>query len=160
MRACIQRVQRARVTVGGVPIGSVEKGLVVLLGVAHDDTETDVHYLAEKTAGLRIFDDPAGKMNLAVGEVGGGILVVSQFTLLADCRQGRRPSFVGAAPPALAEQLYESFVRNLTQRNLPTACGQFRASMQVELVNDGPVTIILDSRDKQPSRVSELPATD
>ncbi|MDA0659054.1 MAG: D-aminoacyl-tRNA deacylase [Planctomycetota bacterium] len=146
MRACIQRVRQANVVVGTESVGQIEHGLLVLLGVAQGDTQREVESLAEKIAGLRIFDDSAGKMNLSILDVGGKVLVVSQFTLLADCRKGKRPSFVDAAPPALAEQLYLMLIDRLALLGVPTAQGRFRANMQVELINDGPVTIILDSR--------------
>ena len=119
--------------------------MLVLLGVAADDTEADARQLADKLAGLRIFEDPQAKMNLALADVGGAMLVVSQFTLLGDCRKGRRPSFTDAAPPEKAQQLYEVFVREVTARRLEVATGRFRAHMEVELVNDGPVTLIVDS---------------
>jgi len=146
MRACIQRVSRAQVTVGGEVSGRIGRGILVLLGVARDDTEAEARFLAEKTAGLRIFEDHQGKMNLALAEVGGEMLVVSQFTLLGDCRKGRRPSFTDAAPPELAEALYEVFVAKVQQLGIPTATGRFRQHMEVELVNDGPVTLLLDTR--------------
>jgi D-tyrosyl-tRNA(Tyr) deacylase len=146
MRAVLQRVIRASVTVEGQMIGQIGRGLVVLLGVEQEDTDADAHQLADKTIQLRIFDDADGKMNLALAEIGGAVLVVSQFTLLGDCRKGRRPSFIQAAPPALAERLYETFVAAIGVRGIPVATGKFRAMMQVELVNDGPVTILLDSR--------------
>jgi len=146
MRAVLQRVTRGRVTVGDEVTGQIERGLVVLLGVEYDDTETDAHQLADKTVQLRIFDDTDGKMNLALADVGGSVLVVSQFTLLGDCRKGRRPSFIQAAPPELAERLYETFVAAIGVQGIRVATGRFRAMMHVELVNDGPVTILLDSR--------------
>jgi len=146
MRAVLQRVTRASVTVDEQVVGQIDRGLVVLLGVEHDDTETDAQQLADKTIQLRIFDDADGKMNLALADVGGAVLVVSQFTLLGDCRKGRRPSFIGAAPPELAERLYETFVAAVGVQGIRVATGKFRAMMQVELVNDGPVTILLDSR--------------
>ena len=146
MRAVLQRVSRASVTVDGEVVGQIGRGLLVLLGVEQDDTEADAHQLADKTIQLRIFDDADGKMNLSLAEVGGAMLVVSQFTLLGDCRKGRRPSFIGAAPPELAEKLYETFVAAVGVQGIPVATGQFRAMMQVELVNDGPVTMLLDSR--------------
>lgn len=146
MRAVLQRVKRASVTVDGTVIGQIERGLVVLLGVEPDDTDADAHQLADKTIQLRIFDDAEGKMNLSLADVAGAMLVVSQFTLLGDCRKGRRPSFIGAAPPELAERLYETFVAAVGVQGIPVATGKFRAMMQVELVNDGPVTILLDSR--------------
>jgi D-aminoacyl-tRNA deacylase len=146
MRAVLQRVTRASVTVDRAIIGQIGRGLVVLLGVEHDDTDLEAQQLADKCILLRIFDDAAGKMNLALPEVGGALLVVSQFTLLGDCRKGRRPSFIQAAPPELAERLYEAFVAAAGAQGIPVATGKFRADMQVELVNDGPVTMLLDSR--------------
>src|SRR3954464_13908953 len=146
MRAVLQRVIRASVTVEGQMIGQIGRGLVVLLGVEQEDTDADAHQLADKTIQLRIFDDADGKMNLALAEIGGAVLVVSQFTLLGDCRKGRRPSFIQAAPPALAERLYETFVAAVGVQGITVATGRFRAMMHVELVNDGPVTILLDSR--------------
>jgi D-tyrosyl-tRNA(Tyr) deacylase len=134
------------VTVDGQIVGRIEHGLVVLLGVAAEDTDDDVRYLAEKVVGLRIFDDSDGRMNQSVVETGGGILVVSQFTLYGDCRKGRRPSFTAAAPPELAERLYERFVVEVGRECARVATGVFRAQMLVELVNDGPVTLLLDSR--------------
>jgi D-tyrosyl-tRNA(Tyr) deacylase len=142
----VQRVIRASATVEGRTVGAIERGLLVLLGVAADDQESDAAYLAEKITQLRIFEDDAGKMNRSLLEAGGQLLVVSQFTLLGDCRRGRRPSFIAAAEPPQAESLYERFVLNAQERGVPVARGQFRAHMQVELVNDGPVTILLDSR--------------
>lgn len=147
MRACIQRVCWASVTVDGEVVGSIGRGLLVLLGVGQDDTEEDAVKLAEKTIALRIFEDQAGKMNLALTDVGGSLLVVSQFTLYADCRKGRRPSFVGAAPPEKAQALYEYFVNYVKGKGIPVATGRFREQMLVELVNEGPVTIWLDSRE-------------
>lgn len=146
MRAVLQRVSSASVTVNGEIVGAIKSGLLVLLGVASGDSENDARNLADKTAELRIFEDDAGKMNLSVGDVGGAMLVVSQFTLLGDCRKGRRPSFVAAAPPDVAERLYETFVAAVAVKGIPTETGRFRANMQVALVNDGPVTLILDSR--------------
>lgn len=146
MRAVIQRVLEARVVVEELTIGAIDQGLMVLLGVAREDAPRDAAYLAEKTAGLRIFEDDEGKMNRSVEEIGGGILVVSQFTLLGDCRKGRRPGFTDAAPPELADQLYEDYVTTLRARGITVATGVFRADMQVHLVNDGPVTMLLDSR--------------
>ncbi len=145
MRACIQRVSSASVTVDGQIVGQIDRGLLVLLGVAADDSPADVQWLVEKIIGLRIFDDDAGKMNLALGDVGGALLVVSQFTLFGDCRKGRRPSYDQAAPPELAQQLYEAFIAAATALNIAVSTGQFRAMMQVALVNDGPVTLLLDS---------------
>lgn len=146
MRAVVQRVTRASVTVAGEVVGAIDAGLLVLLGVAPDDTEADARQLAEKIVQLRIFEDDAGKMNLSLEEQGGALLAVSQFTLLGDCRKGRRPSFIGAAPPELAERLYEVFIAAVGVRNIRVATGRFRAHMEVSLVNDGPVTLMLDSR--------------
>lgn len=146
MRACVQRVSQCSVTVDGQIAGHISRGLLVLLGVTHDDTQADVDYLAEKTTGLRVFEDDAGKMNRSVLDVGGQILVVSQFTLWGDCRRGRRPSFTDAAAPELAEPLYEAFVAAVQRLGVSTSTGTFRAHMDVALVNDGPVTLLLDSR--------------
>ncbi len=146
MLACIQRVSRARVTVSGEACGQIGRGLLVLLGVAEGDAEDDARLLAEKSARLRIFEDEQGKMNLDLADVGGAMLVVSQFTLLGECRKGRRPSFTAAAPPETAEALYEVFVRHVMDHGVEVATGRFRQHMEVELVNDGPVTILLDSR--------------
>ncbi len=145
MRAVLQRVSSARVEVAGKTVGEIGRGLLVLLGVEQGDGEPDIRYLAEKIAQLRIFEDQAGKMNLSVEEIGGQLLVVSQFTLLADCRKGRRPGFSRAAAPALADDYYLKFVDLLRRRGLTVATGQFQASMDVHLVNEGPVTILLDS---------------
>lgn len=142
----MQRVNRAAVTVDGKVVGRIGCGLMVLLGVARDDTIEDALYLAEKSAGLRIFEDAEGKMNRSVADIGGAVLVVSQFTLLGDCRKGRRPGFSDAAPPGQADALYQSYVAALRERDLTVATGVFQADMQVELVNDGPVTLLLDSR--------------
>jgi len=147
MRAVVQRVSRAAVVIDGETVGAIQRGLLVLLGVAPADTEKEARWLAEKVAGLRVFNDEAGKMNLGVAEVGGGVLVVSQFTLYGDCRKGRRPSFIAAAPPEIAMPLYEAFVNALRALGLPVATGRFGAMMQVELVNDGPVTLILDTKE-------------
>jgi D-tyrosyl-tRNA(Tyr) deacylase len=145
VRAVVQRVSSAAVRVEGATAGAIERGLLVLLGVARTDTAADAAAIAGKIAGLRIFDDAEGRMNLAVGDVGGAVLVVSQFTLLGDCRGGRRPSYIEAAAPELANALYEAVVRALREAGLPVATGVFRAQMAVELVNDGPVTLLLDS---------------
>ena len=145
MRAVIQRVRRAQVTVNGELIGKICQGLFVLLGVTHADTRADARYLADKVAGLRIFEDENGKMNLPLSDVGGALLVVSQFTLYGDVRRGRRPSFDAAAAPQQARELYECFVAHLRAAGLPCETGKFQEMMQVELVNDGPVTILLDS---------------
>ncbi|HEY7309689.1 MAG TPA: D-aminoacyl-tRNA deacylase [Gemmataceae bacterium] len=147
MRAVLQRVSRAAVVIDGETVGAIQRGLLVLLGVAPADTKKEARWLAEKVAGLRVFNDEAGKMNLDVAEVGGGVLVVSQFTLYGDCRKGRRPSFIAAAPPEIAVPLYEAFVNALRALGLPVATGRFGAMMQVELVNDGPVTLILDTKE-------------
>jgi D-aminoacyl-tRNA deacylase len=145
MRAVVQRVSRAQVTVEGKIVGAIDRGLLVLLGVTHADTEADADYLADKIAGLRVFEDANGKMNLDTAAVGGGILVVSQFTLYGDVRRGKRPSFDAAAPPERAGQLYEYLVERIRAAGLPCQTGRFQEMMQVELVNDGPVTILLDS---------------
>lgn len=146
MRAVIQRVSSAKVSVNGRAISSISRGLLVLLGVAEDDAEADARYLADKTAYLRIFEDDQGKMNLSVSDIGGEILVVSQFTLYGDCRKGRRPSFINAARPPKAEALYETYVSSLADIGLNPKTGVFQAFMDVELINDGPVTILLDSK--------------
>jgi D-tyrosyl-tRNA(Tyr) deacylase len=146
MRAVLQRVSSARVVVEKETVGEIGEGLMVLLGVEAGDGESDARYLAEKTAQLRIFEDEAGKMNRSVSDIGGGLLVVSQFTLLADCRQGRRPGFSRAAPPETANALYEHYVKLLRERGLTVATGIFQAMMEVSLVNQGPVTMLLDSR--------------
>ena len=146
MRAVVQRVSRARVTVDGWTAGEIGVGVLVLLGVGHADSEADATYLAEKVAGLRIFEDQDGKMNRSVSDVGGSVLAVSQFTLYGDVRRGKRPSFDAAAPPDLAKRLYESFVEAIKAAGLRCETGRFQAMMQVELVNDGPVTILLDSK--------------
>ena len=146
MRAVVQRVSSASVAVDGQTVAAIERGFLVLLGVANGDTDREAEWLAEKIAGLRIFEDEAGKMNLSVQDIGGAILVVSQFTLLADCRKGRRPGFTDAAPPAEADRLYQVFVSALRKSNTPVETGVFQAHMDVSLVNDGPVTVILDTR--------------
>jgi len=145
MRAVVQRVKRACVTVSGETAGEIGPGLLVLLGVGRDDTEAAADYLAEKVAGLRIFEDEAGRMNRAVGEIGGAVLVVSQFTLYGDVRRGKRPSFDAAARPEQARRLYEYFADKLRATGLRCETGRFQEMMEVELVNDGPVTILLDS---------------
>ena len=146
MRAVIQRVSRAQVTVDNEVTGQIERGILVLLGVAEGDTRDDATALVNKITNLRIFPDDEGKMNLSLTEIGGSLLVVSQFTLLGDCRKGRRPSFVAAARPELANQLYEDFVAEARAGGLTVATGRFQTHMDVELVNDGPVTLLLDSR--------------
>jgi D-tyrosyl-tRNA(Tyr) deacylase len=145
MRAVVQRVSRARVSVDGQTSGEIGLGLLVLLGVGAGDARTDADYLAEKTIGLRIFEDNDGKMNLPVAEVGGALLVVSQFTLFGDARRGKRPSFEAAAPPVQARELYEYFVERVRGAGLRCETGRFQETMRVELVNEGPVTILLDS---------------
>jgi len=146
MRAVVQRVSRASVKVGDELTGEIAKGLLVLLAVAHEDTEADADYLAEKIAGLRIFEDDAGKMNLSVLDVGGAVLAVSQFTLFGDVRRGKRPSFDAAAQPELARELYKYFVQRVRGLGLRCETGRFQEMMEVELVNSGPVTILLDSK--------------
>jgi len=141
----VQRVSSARVEIDGEVAGSIGRGLLVLVGVGQGDSEKQAHWLADKIAGLRIFEDEAGKMNLSVEEVGGSALVVSQFTLYGDCRKGRRPSFAGAAPPEEADRLYQVFVARLRERGLPVETGVFQAMMQVHLVNDGPVTVVVET---------------
>jgi len=145
LRACIQRVSVAQVTVDGAVMGRIGRGLVVLLGVGQEDGDAEVNWLAEKVVGLRIFEDDAGKMNRSLAEVDGAMLVVSQFTLYGDCRRGRRPSFSSAAPPELAERLYESFVAVVKEAGIEVATGRFREHMLVSLVNDGPVTLWVDT---------------
>ncbi|HHW12994.1 MAG TPA: D-tyrosyl-tRNA(Tyr) deacylase [Firmicutes bacterium] len=149
MRALLQRVSSARVRVGNEVTGEIGPGLLVLLGVSRTDQEADLQLLVDKIINLRIFEDDQGKMNLSVQDVGGAILVVSQFTLYADCRKGRRPSFLDAAPPAMGEDFYERFIAALRAKGMTVATGRFGASMAVELVNDGPVTIMLDTADWQ-----------
>ena len=145
MRAVVQRVTRASVKVDGAVVGEVANGLLVLLGVSQKDQQSDANYLAEKILGLRIFDDGEGKMNRSVLETGGGMLVVSQFTLYGDVRRGKRPSFDAAARPELANDLYEYFVEQIRAAGVRCETGKFQAMMKVELVNDGPVTMLLDS---------------
>ncbi len=145
MRAIIQRVRRAKVTVDDAVVGEIAAGWLVLLGVGPTDTQKAADWLADKVANLRAFSDADGKMNLSVQDVNGSVLVVSQFTLYGDCQKGRRPSFIGAAQPAVAEPLYEAFVTALKMLGVPVATGRFAADMQVELVNDGPVTFVLDT---------------
>ena len=148
MKAVIQRVSEAGVEVDGNSVGRIGRGMLVLLGVEKGDGERDADWLADKIANLRIFEDDGGKMNLALGEVGGELLVVSQFTLAGNCAKGRRPSFDSAAPPAEANRLYEYFVERVRRMDVPVATGVFQAMMQVSLVNDGPVTFILESPGK------------
>src|ERR1051325_7657048 len=146
MRAVVQRVTRARVTVADQIIGEIERGLVILLGIARDDTKADADYLVPKIVALRIFDDSEGRMNVSVKDIDGGLLIVSQFTLYGDVRRGLRPSWSDAAPPEVAEPLYEYFVESSRKLIARVATGSFRKTMQVELINDGPVTVLLDSR--------------
>lgn len=148
MRACVQRVSSARVVVDGETVGEVGRGLLVLLGVAATDDDEDLRWLVDKIVGLRIFEDADGKMNLGLADVAGELLVVSQFTLLGDCRKGRRPSFLAAAPPEQAERVYEQFVAGARSLGARVATGRFRMHMHVELVNDGPVTLVLDSAER------------
>ncbi|MCB9747739.1 MAG: D-tyrosyl-tRNA(Tyr) deacylase [Candidatus Omnitrophica bacterium] len=145
MKLILQRVKHAQVEVQAKIVGKIDQGLLVFLGVAEDDSSEDVRYLVDKIIQLRIFDDAQGKMNLSVVDLGGSVLVVSQFTLYGDCRKGRRPSFDQAAAPAKAEQLYNEFVELLRQKKIDVATGQFKAMMDVSLINDGPVTFILES---------------
>ena len=146
MRAVIQRVTRASVTIDEAVVGEIGNGLVVLLGIAHDDAKADADYIAQKIVALRIFDDAEGKMNISLKDIDGGLLVVSQFTLYGDVRRGLRPSWSDAAPPEIAEPLYEYFVESSRKLLGRVETGSFRKMMQVELINDGPVTILLDSR--------------
>lgn len=141
----MQRVSRAQVVIAGEVTGQIGPGLLILLGVGHDDTEADANYLAEKIAGLRVFEDDSGKMNRSVQDVGGSVLAVSQFTLYGDVRRGKRPSFDRASPPEKARQLYEFFVERIRSTGLRCETGRFQEMMKVELVNEGPVTILLDS---------------
>jgi len=146
MRAVVQRVSRAKVTVADEVTGEIGLGLMVLLGVGEEDGQDDAGYLAEKVVGLRIFPDEAGKMNRSLAEAGGAMLVVSQFTLFGDCRKGKRPSFIKAARPEQAVDLYNAFVAEVRGRGITVATGRFQEQMDVELVNDGPVTLLIDSR--------------
>jgi D-tyrosyl-tRNA(Tyr) deacylase len=150
MRVVLQRVKEARVDVAGATVGSISSGLLILLGVTSSDTRQDAEYLADKIIYLRIFRDDERRMNRSILEVGGSLLVVSQFTLYGDCKKGRRPSFDMAAPPEQARQLYEYFVERLSSRNINVQTGVFQAEMEIQLVNDGPVTFVLDSPAKQP----------
>jgi len=146
MRGCLQRVSQARVYIDGHVEGEISAGLVVLLGVAAEDTERDIDWMVQKILHLRIFSDQAGQMNRSLLDTGGELMVVSQFTLFGDCRKGRRPSFIEAAPPERAEEYYEKFIERATESDVSVASGKFRANMQIELVNDGPVTLWIDSR--------------
>lgn len=149
MRAVLQRVSSAEVSVEGRSVGRIGRGFVVLLGVARGDTEDDAAFIADRTVGLRVFADPEGKMNLALDKVGGELLVISQFTLLADTSAGRRPSFINAAPPEEAGRLYQHFLSLARNAGVKVETGSFGATMAVALVNDGPVTIVLDSRNRR-----------
>lgn len=146
MRAVVQRVRSARVTIAGDCVGDIGPGLVVLLGIAHDDAPEQAQWLAKKIVNLRIFSDADGKMNRDLLEIGGAMLIVSQFTLYGDCKKGKRPSFIAAAGPSVAIPLYEEFINGVKALGVPTATGRFGADMQVELINDGPVTLIVDSK--------------
>src|SRR5262249_43985501 len=146
MRAVVQRVSRASVVIAGDTVGDIGSGLVVLLGIAHSDTPAQAQWLAEKVAGLRIFKGADGKMNRDLVKVGSSMLIVSQFTLYGDCRKGKRPSFIEAAPPSIAIPLYEAFINSVKALGIRVAEGRFGADMKVELVNDGPVTLIVDSK--------------
>ncbi|AKT43008.1 D-aminoacyl-tRNA deacylase [Chondromyces crocatus] len=146
MRAVVQRALRARVEVGGEVVGAIELGLVAFVGAGKDDTDADADYVANKVAGLRVFPDDAGKMSLALAEVGGGVLAISQFTVFGDMRKGLRPGFDGAMEPVQAEALYQRFVASVRAKGLPVATGRFRADMKVYVDNDGPVTILIDSK--------------
>lgn len=146
MRAVVQRVNHASVKVNDILKGKIDKGLLIFLGVSDEDDETDVGYLVEKITKLRIFEDEAGKMNLSLDKINGELLIISQFTLFGDCRKGRRPSFDKAGKPAHAEKLYEDFIKKCKELNFTVECGVFGADMQVSLENDGPVTLLLDSK--------------
>lgn len=149
MRLVIQRVKESKVTVSGSTTGAIRSGLLVLIGISREDTRAEADYMLDKVLGLRIFPDENGKMNRNIAEAGGALLLVSQFTLYGDCRKGRRPSFDRAAPPQQAQTLYEYFVDAARQGKVPVETGVFQAAMEVHLVNDGPVTILLDSDDRQ-----------
>ena len=153
MKLLLQRVIKASVTVGSEPVGSIKRGLVVLAGIANGDTEADVDFLSQKTINLRIFDDSQGRLNLSVLDIKGELLIISQFTLLADTTKGRRPSFIEAASPELADSLINRYVDNMRASGLVIATGRFRQHMVVEIYNDGPVTIMLDSRDKNAGKI-------
>ena len=148
MKAVIQRVLSASVSVDGKEVGSINRGLLILLGVAQEDTSTDLEYLVKKTVGLRIFKDEHANMNLSIEDVGGEVLVVSQFTLCADTNKGQRPSFINAAPSEIANNMYQQYCKKLRKENISVQTGQFGALMEVKLVNDGPVTIVLNSRER------------
>ena len=145
MRAVIQRVSRASVTVDGAITGSIERGLLVFLGVGKEDSQKDIDFIAGKIANLRIFEDNSGRMNLSVSDIGGAVLLISQFTLFGDCRKGRRPDFTAAGPPDMANKLYEQTVATVKSKGVPVQTGVFAAHMDIDALNDGPVTLILDS---------------
>lgn len=145
MRSVVQRVSRAKVTVEDISIGAIGAGLVVLLGIHGEDSERDVQWMAEKVANLRVFEDDQGRMNRSLLDVGGAMLIVSQFTLYGDCRKGRRPGYSAAARPETAEPLYKRFIETIRKMGIVVATGKFQAMMQVELTNDGPVTLLIDS---------------
>ncbi len=146
MRSVVQRVAHASVTVDGEVLGKIGKGFLVLLGVSDEDTDADLNYMADKVSGLRIFEDEDEKMNLSVEDIGGEIMVISQFTLFGDCRKGKRPSFVAAGKPDFANEMYEKFVKKLTEKGFDVKKGRFGSDMKVELLNDGPVTLLIDSK--------------
>ena len=148
MKAVIQRVLSASVSVNGKEVGSINRGVLILLGVAQEDASTDLDYMVTKTVGLRIFKDEHANMNLSIKDVGGEALVVSQFTLCAETNKGRRPSFIAAAPPEIAYNMYQQYCKKLREENLSVQTGQFGSMMEVKLINDGPVTIVLDSRER------------
>ncbi len=152
MRAVLQRVRSASVSIGGEAVGKIGKGFLVLLGISPEDTEREGDFLLDKLLGLRVFEDGDGKMNRSLLDCGGALLVVSQFTLYADCRKGRRPSFTGAARPETAVPLYERFLAGARAAGVPTECGEFGADMLVSLENDGPVTILLDTDELMPGK--------
>lgn len=147
MKALLQRVSRAKVSAAGETVGEIGRGIVVLLGVAHGDTERDIDWLAEKVVNLRIFDDENGKMNLSLLDVGGEMLIVSQFTLCGDCRKGRRPSWTGAAAPEFANEMYLKFIEEIEKKGVSAARGIFQANMLVDISNDGPVTLMIDTKE-------------
>jgi len=146
VRAVVQRVSQGKVAIGDEVVGEIERGLVLLLGVEKEDEESDLEYMVEKVINLRVFPDEEEKMNLSLQDVQGDMLVVSQFTLLGDCRKGRRPSFFTAAPPEKAEEFYDRFVKKIKERGINVATGEFQAMMEVQIFNDGPVTLLIDSK--------------